>query len=562
MVIGSISVDTADFSMVVIKMSYGKPFTIHTGQQVDNPAVSPVDIKNSKNSWSSFTVYDSIRHAFSFNSTATLKKIQSEKFRNENIRIISEKFVLTREQAKLIYSRVENKFSDKLIDFQKPDATVKSVEDQFFKLFPDIFAADSLVNTKQICLDILQKANASTISQTPLILTDDQIHTFELKISELKLELEGVRTTERAVELVNEVKKRENAINASKIASQEIASARVELQQAKIKAASLRGLRPKGNTGSTGSKILRAIKEISPKDFSLSAINVAIFKPFHQPKGILRRIEIAIKDFFGIFRPSKLQPVSSDPSTSFSPFIERMAAAFFTEFGGDGIGVIVPTELYQVDGEHGSIQVFERGKEAREYIDSIFKNREPDENELKIYQKFLILDYLLGNMDRHDRNWLIEVDETTQKIKRIIPIDNEKCLPIRHIERTWQYAAIDHNQYAPHRDLSWSNKPVSEDVKDWKNNRFSEGAIRTFFDRQAAELRAYCELQPDAESAKLLRDLEEFLKFKDQFVNLVLQHLKAVDQVINKVDQLNKLADLKTDEEISEYVSSSSGDVS
>lgn len=77
------------------------------------------------------------------------------------------------------------------------------------------------------------------------------------------------------------------------------------------------------------------------------------------------------------------------------------------------------THLADIEKKRGSFQLLGRGKEAIEVPDLNQKN-------LPQFEKFVLLDYLSGQVDRHQENWLLSPDN------KIIAIDNGASFPTKH----------------------------------------------------------------------------------------------------------------------------------
>lgn len=61
------------------------------------------------------------------------------------------------------------------------------------------------------------------------------------------------------------------------------------------------------------------------------------------------------------------------------------------------------------------------------------------EDELNRFQMFAVFDFLLGNLDRHEDNWMVKMNGDT--IEKIIPIDNANILPKQEISHYINYCA-------------------------------------------------------------------------------------------------------------------------
>lgn len=89
---------------------------------------------------------------------------------------------------------------------------------------------------------------------------------------------------------------------------------------------------------------------------------------------------------------------------------------------------VSPVKIVDFEDRTGAFLVFaKKTKEAAVISKELQEKQDYTEEELNIFQSFAIYDYLLGNLDRHDRNWLVEWENN--KMKKIVPIDNANSLP-------------------------------------------------------------------------------------------------------------------------------------
>ncbi|CCB89140.1 protein kinase family protein [Simkania negevensis] len=111
------------------------------------------------------------------------------------------------------------------------------------------------------------------------------------------------------------------------------------------------------------------------------------------------------------------------------------------------------TEIIYAQGHKGSFQHFVHGyKEAQE----VDLPTEVTESELTQFQKFAIIDYILGNLDRKEDNWMVKMSEDGKSIDDIKMIDNANCFPRGHLPLSYLPDGSTWNQYA------WKSLPLSE----------------------------------------------------------------------------------------------------
>ena len=121
------------------------------------------------------------------------------------------------------------------------------------------------------------------------------------------------------------------------------------------------------------------------------------------------------------------------------------------------------TEIIYAQGHKGSFQHFVHGyKEAQE----VTLPTEVSESELTKYQKFIILDYILGNLDRKEDNWMVKMSEDGKQIIDIKMIDNANCFPRGHLPQSHLLDGSTWNQYA-WKGLELSAKPLTQNAMEF-----------------------------------------------------------------------------------------------
>lgn len=103
-----------------------------------------------------------------------------------------------------------------------------------------------------------------------------------------------------------------------------------------------------------------------------------------------------------------------------------------------------------------NLKGIEKGIERAQNLDQIMENifEYLTIDFLKIFQLFIVFDFLTGNQDRHDKNWLIKLDDKGHMVG-IIAIDNGNSLPAKHLTKG-KSIFIEKNQY------SWANLVLSK----------------------------------------------------------------------------------------------------
>lgn len=122
----------------------------------------------------------------------------------------------------------------------------------------------------------------------------------------------------------------------------------------------------------------------------------------------------------GIWNPFS-QKAYLNPGPMAQTASERAAYLFAKEFNNPHL-TVPPVKIMELEGKKGSFAVYEKGTPADEIV-HLFDTKETyTDEELYIFQIFVIFDYLLGNLDRKLENWLL--DWVENEIRAIYPIDN------------------------------------------------------------------------------------------------------------------------------------------
>lgn len=143
---------------------------------------------------------------------------------------------------------------------------------------------------------------------------------------------------------------------------------------------------------------------------------IAVFKPIHKEKSLMKKL----------FRPF-LQKHYLNKGAMADAAAERASYLLAKELNNPYL-TVPPVKILKLDNKKGSLAVFEKkGRPADEVLPEIEKKESYTKEELHIFQSFILFDYLLGNLDRHEENWLIDWDGET--IHGIYPIDNGAAFP-------------------------------------------------------------------------------------------------------------------------------------
>lgn len=130
-------------------------------------------------------------------------------------------------------------------------------------------------------------------------------------------------------------------------------------------------------------------------------------------------------------------------------------------------------KIMDLNGKKGSFAVYEKGKPADKIIREIDQKATYSIEELNIFQIFIILDYLLGNLDRHEENWLADWDGKT--LKAIYPIDNANTFPTH--KPSWYNFNAAKNVYRWQR-LRLAGIPFTPEMRKFINKTIIDGNLQ------------------------------------------------------------------------------------
>ena len=145
-----------------------------------------------------------------------------------------------------------------------------------------------------------------------------------------------------------------------------------------------------------------------------------------------------------------------------------------------GFDLVPPTKLTEFGGISGSFQLLVpkvEGKIVAEFasiVDRFEKNLWYSTPEIQMFQIFAVFDYLIGNLDRHCKNWFVAYTEERSRVKlhRIFAIDHDRAFihtnPSSYLGLKSQYF--------------WKNakialKPMTYDTKQFIQTHFQPDQI-------------------------------------------------------------------------------------
>lgn len=197
----------------------------------------------------------------------------------------------------------------------------------------------------------------------------------------------------------------------------------------------------KKNKGASGTVI---IKDINQK-------SVGVFKVSKDHLSIYDRIVNFCRSFWGQLSCLSNQALAQPLSEYAAYLISKKL----------GFNLAPPSAQARINEMEGVFQVFVKHEkvgdlrikyqEVMEVIEKIKSKTIFTLEELTLFQKFAIFDYLIGNLDRHEENWFVTLED--DKITHIKAIDNANSLPKKQPEKGTRAAT---NQYA------WKELPIAK----------------------------------------------------------------------------------------------------
>lgn len=270
-------------------------------------------------------------------------------------------------------------------------------------------------------------------------------------------------------------------------------------------------------------------KDLSPKDLSIK-----------------RTLEIALKKLFKITRPTELLPGGAPESKGFAEKVTYDLAQK-VELSSKG-GPIVPETNFinkpigpNLEGKIGSLQIYlpKTFKEAVEFFKP--EHQVPTHEEKVLFQKFAIFDYLIGNLDRHAENWMVQLSESKDPNKRgrligIGMIDNGNSFIERNPIARAKAILKNQFQWGKH---PYSIPPFTQEAKDFVNG-ITEEDLRAFFAAKKKEL----EDHPHTETF-----------FSAAMIENTIVRLRVLKMAMNDPDyNPQKLSELKTEKAINNFL--------
>ncbi|NGX39751.1 MAG: hypothetical protein KR126chlam1_01084 [Chlamydiae bacterium] len=124
-----------------------------------------------------------------------------------------------------------------------------------------------------------------------------------------------------------------------------------------------------------------------------------------------------------------------------------------------GIGLTPVTRAVQIGDMIGSFQLW-RNHHVVDAEDFTWSDT-PTPDELSKFQRMVIFDYLMGNLDRHSRNWLV-YSKDNATLEDIVLVDNANAYPSDHPGEKIKDLLIRRKMFA-WKNHPWASKPFTRE---------------------------------------------------------------------------------------------------
>lgn len=299
----------------------------------------------------------------------------------------------------------------------------------------------------------------------------------------------------------------------------------------------------KSNKGATGTLI---ISDINGK-------SVGVYKVSEKDVPILTRIKNAVKSFLWgqlsyLSKKNFAQPLAERAAYLLSSTLgfHVAPASALTELNGktgvfqvfihrnkkaeSGYGAIadVKAATILVTSKEGKRRTIDEKKyvEAKDAVEVDSKEHFTEEEKNK-FQQFIIYDYIIGNLDRHDENWFITISENME-MTDIKAIDNANAFPKK---QPLKGAIATRNQY------QWQTRNIAKEKFTDKSKRFvlenlTPEKIQEFVDKLNYEQPGFLD-----------EDMEMLLKKRARVAQILVQKEGSTPQDLADCVSLQEMED-------------------
>lgn len=236
------------------------------------------------------------------------------------------------------------------------------------------------------------------------------------------------------------------------------------IQQAKL--VYMLGIPPEDNKGASRSVIVKW----------LDGTKIGIFKRKRNPTSFQRGIYNWAKRGFSLQTSHLSRASMARP---------RAEVAVYLLDKHLGLGLTCPSAIIELGGREGSFQLYENGMEEAKSIRQVLQGKSKDmldKTEKLNFQLMTLLNFLSGDLDCHDENWLVR-SEGDCTIKELRNIDSANCMLTSNPTEAF---LTDIKQY-PWREWEIAEFEYLDEARE---------VMRTLIDKEAKEILEIIDNEP------------------------------------------------------------------
>ena len=259
---------------------------------------------------------------------------------------------------------------------------------------------------------------------------------------------------------------------------------------------------------------------------SLRKQRIGVFKS-SESQSFLVKIKQYVKSFFGQRSYLNMEPMAEAQAEVATHELDKML--------NPRNKLTVQSKVVEFNGVKGCFQSYAKDVASEEAKKAWLKKENYSPKEKEIFQRFAVMDYAIGNLDRHQENWFVKLDKHGN-LERITAIDNANTFPKRaHSSKS--FFSPPANQYAWGEEDIASYK-MEESVIRWIQSSFCETNRKKMVSNLENHPDLTDFLTPEMKTQFLnrMKVLYE-LSLKPGFFPSLLMHLCSdaeIDAVINK----------------------------
>lgn len=288
---------------------------------------------------------------------------------------------------------------------------------------------------------------------------------------------------------------------------------RLKKRVVKAKLAFKLGVKMKSNTGSTGSYRL----------FSVNGKPLGVFKSSLDCVNWFVRLKQFIKRWSYGQRIHLSSHSAAQPMTEVAAMrLDRKCNFYLTPY----------SDIIEINGIKGAfLEFLDTYKEAKEILSDFEKKPSYTHEEIVLFQKMAVYDYLIGNLDRHEENWFVRFADNTTNIVDLKCIDNGNSF----IKSNPSIKYLMKNQYKWKKEKI-AQIPFTDEIKLLVKQNVSQKQIEEFISEMTKDPNLRDLFEP-----KIIQNLRSRL--------LVLQNIPDS----NLIDSPAQLGEVTSDADINAY---------